>query len=84
MYRYDLLHPEERKTTLFGKVLAFFGVHEAQGRGSLHFHFLLWTDALFDQVIQHAVEKEEFNIHEADAKYVPSDGIHELFQRKME
>lgn len=51
--RTDLPHPEQRVTTLFGKVLSAFGVHEAQGRGSLHFHFLLWTDILFDQVIRH-------------------------------
>jgi hypothetical protein len=38
-------HPslETRNKGIFGTPLAYFGVIETQGRGSLHIHFALWT-----------------------------------------
>lgn len=33
-----------RKTGIMGKVNAYFGVFEAQGRGSLHLHMLMWLE----------------------------------------
>lgn len=44
--RKNLPHPEERPLLPLGRTLAFYGVTEAQGRGSLHFHYLLWTEEL--------------------------------------
>jgi hypothetical protein len=39
-----LVPVEEREQGVFGKVTAHFSVFEAQGRGTLHAHQLLWTD----------------------------------------
>ena len=35
-------HQVESQMGIFGRVNAYFGVVEAQGRGSLHIHMLVW------------------------------------------
>lgn len=78
--RTDLAHPEERQTTIFGKILAAFGVHEAQGRGSLHFHFLLWTDTLFDQVIRYDQFSDIHRLLQLKIDSIISSSIPQNFQ----
>jgi hypothetical protein len=37
-----ILKPKDREYGAFGKCSAYYGVVEAQGRGTLHCHFLIW------------------------------------------
>jgi hypothetical protein len=50
--------PSKRMHGLFGTVLAHAGVSEVQGRGSLHFHVLLWTD-LQPHLVQRFIDDEQ-------------------------
>ena len=40
-----------------GTLAAFYGVHEAQGRGALHMHALVWT-LLNSELMERCTEKE--------------------------
>jgi hypothetical protein len=39
-----LRYGHKTKPGLFGKCKAYYGVVEAQGKGTLHCHFLIWLD----------------------------------------
>ena len=49
----------EESWGIFGPARGLFGVVEAQGRGSLHLHALLWGSAVTDFVSQWAGKKQE-------------------------
>ena len=44
-----------------GTPTAFYGVHEAQGRGALHMHALVWS-LLNSEVMERCTQKELENI----------------------
>jgi hypothetical protein len=39
-----ILKPDDRKPGAFGRCSAYYGMVEAQGRGMLHCHFLIWLE----------------------------------------
>jgi hypothetical protein len=52
----------ERRPGVFGTVYAYIGTVEAQGRGTLHLHMLLWLkDAPPANVMQMALQDEHFH-----------------------
>ncbi|RDB23672.1 hypothetical protein Hypma_009540 [Hypsizygus marmoreus] len=54
-------HNIERKEGIFGTVNSYIGTVEAQGRGSLHLHLLLWlTDSPTSSEMQKALADESF------------------------
>jgi len=51
----------ERRQGVFGTVRAYIGTVEAQGRGTLHLHMLLWLkDAPTPSVMQAALQEQRF------------------------
>ncbi|KIL68346.1 hypothetical protein M378DRAFT_21881 [Amanita muscaria Koide BX008] len=53
-----------REMGAIGKIQAYVGMVEAQGRGTLHLHLLLWlTDALNAQELREALQGEIFRNH---------------------
>ena len=57
------------KTGIMGRVSCYFGLVEAQGRGTLHFHLFLWLEnaPTADEIMQ-LLKSEEFRLHVA--KYI--------------
>ncbi|EAU80832.2 hypothetical protein CC1G_04942 [Coprinopsis cinerea okayama7 len=53
--------PPERREGIFGVVESYIGTVEAQGRGTLHLHMLLWLrDAPPPSVLKEIIKSEEF------------------------
>jgi len=54
-------HGVRRRIGIFGTIQAYIGTVEAQGRGTLHLHMLLWLkDAPSASVMQSALKEERF------------------------
>ena len=54
------LPPSLRQSGIFGRPIAFIGVNESQARGTLHLHFLLWTDQLAPCIAQYVADNPRF------------------------
>lgn len=78
----------DRLKGLFGTPRAFYGVIEAQDRGSLHIHFLLWTsvpadilsDAIYDEQLTIKCTKIVDSIVSAS---VPDEDLQRYYNRKQ-
>lgn len=60
LLHYDTKTSKSKGAGILGNISDYYGMVEAQGRGSLHCHFLIWVDgALSPQDLRDAMQKDE-------------------------